>query len=643
MEHETEHFNEFVIEKAGDQFSFKKESAIEPVYFIALASNSKEDHGVIYKSYLIDKSNTERKGLQDSLAEVTEYSIHLTKTLTARERQINDLNIYLQRLLEENNSLKRSVFYRAHTLGLNGCRILFNQGLKQLLIATRRKIRTQNVAYNVSARQKKVVEQENQKTENLAQPDNERELQNQFDAFLSQPDNRLIFPQYPDPVVSIIILTYNKASFTYACLKSILEHTDTVFEVIIVDNGSIDATSELRSRLDNTLQINNNENQGFIRGCNQGAARAKGRYLLFLNNDTIVTKGWLSLLVSTIENYPKCGAVGCKLVWPNGKLQEAGSIIWKDGSATGYGRGDDPLKPEYSYVREVDFVSGACLLTRSDLFIKLHGFDERYIPAYYEDADLCLGVKNLGYSIIYQPGTTIFHNEYTSSNKENAKKHMIKNQTKFVDKWKSVLETKEINSPHNVLKARDTRKVKNILYIDDRIPASSQGCGYPRANRILTFLGEAGDRVTFFPLADITPWQPYTYEFQQGGIEVFYGNFIDFFAFAKERENFYDIVLVSRPHNFEITKDTIQRFFPNALIIYDAEALFSTREILKAQIDGSPLNETQIQRLRSREFDLLTNADIIITVSDNERKIILDKISPEKRSLRHQPSDRDQR
>jgi len=113
------------------------------------------------------------------------------------------------------------------------------------------------------------------------------------------------------------------------------------------------------------------------------------------------------------------------LIWPNGQLQEAGSIIWNDGSALGYGRGDDPLKPEYSYLREVDYCSGACLLVRTDLFKKIDGFDERYIPAYYEDSDLCLGIQNLGYKIVYQPDVTIYHHEFTSSSKELAKKYMI--------------------------------------------------------------------------------------------------------------------------------------------------------------------------------------------------------------------------
>ena len=155
---------------------------------------------------------------------------------------------------------------------------------------------------------------------------------------LSQPDIKLSFPKFEEPIVSIITLTFNKAAFTYQHLESILAHTDVPYELIIVDKGSTDETTYLLDRVENVTIIKNNENSGFIKGCNQGANKAKGKYLLFLNNDVIVTPGWLSNLVKTIENYPKCGAVGCKLIWHNGKLQEAGSIIWSDGSALGYGQ-----------------------------------------------------------------------------------------------------------------------------------------------------------------------------------------------------------------------------------------------------------------------------------------------------------------
>ena len=105
---------------------------------------------------------------------------------------------------------------------------------------------------------------------------------------------------------------------------------------------------------------------------------------------------------------------------------------------------------------------------------------------------------------------------------------MIHNQSKFVEKWQEYLEIKEFSSPNAILKARDIRKGKKILVIDDRIPVSNQGSGYPRANILLKFLGELGYKVTFFPLANTTPWQPYTSQFQELGVEVIYGDYLKF-------------------------------------------------------------------------------------------------------------------
>jgi GT2 family glycosyltransferase/glycosyltransferase involved in cell wall biosynthesis len=443
--------------------------------------------------------------------------------------------------------------------------------------------------------------------------------------FLSQPGVNLSFPKFDEPVVSIITLTFNKVEFTYQYLESIIAHTDIPYELIIVDNCSQDETTSLLDRLENVTTIKNNENLGFIKGCNQGASKARGKYLLFLNNDINVTPGWLSKLVRTIENYPKCGAVGCKLIWPNGKLQEAGSIIWNDGSALGYGREDNPMQPEYSYLREVDYCSGACLLVRKDIFQQLGLFDERYIPAYYEDSDLCLGIWGLGYNVVFQPDVVVFHNEFTSSSFNKATALMVANQSKFVAKRKDALRDKLDPSPNNVLFARDIRPGNRLLVIDDRVPTPYQGSGYPRAYHMLKFLGELGYKVTFFPLDNATPWQPYTNELQQLGIEVFYGDNLDFIRFAQDRAGYYDLILVSRPHNMEMAVDAIKRFFSNAVLLYDAEAMFSLREILKAKIKGIKQREPDAERMINGEIDLMNKADLIMTVSSHEKKIIVEK------------------
>jgi GT2 family glycosyltransferase len=167
--------------------------------------------------------------------------------------------------------------------------------------------------------------------------------------------------------------------YTFSCLLSIAEVTgaDTPYEVIVVDNASSDDTPAMLTQVENMRVIRNEENLGFVDACNAGAAAARGDYVLFLNNDTMVTPGWLSSLVRIFEQDPQCGAAGSKLIYPDGRLQEAGGIIWSNATGWNYGKFDDPEKPEYNYVREVDYCSGAALMIRRSLLERIGGFDRR--------------------------------------------------------------------------------------------------------------------------------------------------------------------------------------------------------------------------------------------------------------------------
>jgi GT2 family glycosyltransferase len=452
----------------------------------------------------------------------------------------------------------------------------------------------------------------------------EQILKVRLNLFLSQPSVNLVFPLFTDPLVSIVIPTFNRAEHLYQCLESILAFADVPFELIVVDDCSSDATPDLLKKCSNVQIVRNERNLEFIGTCNRGASLAKGRYILFLNNDVSATPRWLSTLVKTMEQYPKCGAVGAKLVRPNGTLQEAGSIVWQDGSALGYGRDDDPLKPECCYLREVDYCSAACLLVRAELFQKLGGFDELYLPAYYEDSDLCIAIRKLGYKVVYQPQATVFHHEFGSRSFERAEALCEANRPKFAKKWARILQKQHPRG--DVLRARDRRQGKRVLVMDDQIPAPYMGIGLPRAHKMLSFLSELGYIVTFAPCHPLplyrTPWQPTTHELQQLGIEMFYGDSFNPEELVRSRSGNYDIVIVSRPHNGARFLSLTRRYFPDALIIYDAEALFCIREILKAQVEGRELSEMEKRKMLREELDVMKEADVVITVSEAEREII---------------------
>jgi len=189
--------------------------------------------------------------------------------------------------------------------------------------------------------------------------------------------------------------------------------------------------------------VTNPANAGFLRSCNAGARVARGRYVVFLNNDTIVRGGWLDSLVRTADAEPDVGVVGARIVFPDGTLQECGSFVWRDGHSSQHGRGGDPARPEFQSVRDVDYCSGACLLVRRELFEAINGFDDRFHPAYYEDVDLAFQARARGYRVIVQPAAVIEHHEggsYGGDESRRRKRAFIDvHRERFVTKWYAAL------------------------------------------------------------------------------------------------------------------------------------------------------------------------------------------------------------
>ena len=434
-----------------------------------------------------------------------------------------------------------------------------------------------------------------------------------------------------DPLVSIIIPVYNQFAYTFNCLESLSVNlsSDLAYEIIIVNDASSDDTLEQLATLVKGIKVlTNAENSGFIRSCNYGASQAKGQYLYFLNNDTRILENCLESLVKLIINNPQVGAVGSKLIYANSKQQEAGGIIWNSADGWNYGRLDSPDEPEYNYVRPVDYCSGASLLVPTDLFKQLGGFSQDFIPAYYEDTDLCFAIRELGYQVLYQPQSNVIHYEGITSGTDlssGIKQYQVINQTKFREKWSKVLTKHLDNDANNVPKAaRRLQGKPTILVIDSYVPLYDRESGCVRLLNILKLLLNLGYSVIFFP-DNGYPEQPYTSVLQQLGIEVIYG--------TPQRYNLeeklikylplIDGVWLCRPELCDKYMDLI-RLKTKAPIIYDTIDLHFLR--LKRQkdyLDPSYQNTSwSWQTYQKLELNYANQAAATVVVTEDEKQVL---------------------
>ena len=437
-------------------------------------------------------------------------------------------------------------------------------------------------------------------------------------------DERICVPAATDPILSIILVLRNKAHLSLLSIESIIANADVPFELIIVDNASTDDTPRLLERMDGAKILRNSTNIGFGPACMQAAAEANGEFLCFFNNDALLLPNALAIALKNFSNDSSVGVVGGKILLANASLQEAGSIIWSDGSALGYGRGDDPNRPQYSFRRPVDYCSGAFLFTPTRLFLALGGFSPHFYPAYYEDADYCLTVWQNGLRVIYEPEAVIRHYESASSGGNDlARTQMATNQSKFVEKWHEVLTRHYPPVPENIPAARISVASDRlrILYIDDRIPHNHLGSGLPRSNYILSQLVRMGHQVACasftFPLEDNE------YSDVPREVELFDG-FGNRDQLLQEYAPHCDVIWISRPHNMRSFLESAAGGLASRKykIVYDAEAIFAEREQLKAKIVGEPAR-AQVAADASHELALAAVADIVVVVSEKDRQTML--------------------
>ncbi len=426
------------------------------------------------------------------------------------------------------------------------------------------------------------------------------------------------------PVVSVIIPVYGQVEFTLRCLASICRHLpQTPFEVIIVDDASPDRSAEILEAVKNIRLVRQPTNEGFIRACNAGARKAHGQYLCFLNNDTQATKGWLDELVRTFDEFPGTGLAGSKLLYPDGTLQEAGCIVWQDASAWNFGRGEDPSLPIYNYAREVDYCSGASIMTPKALFESLGGFDEHYLPAYAEDADLALKIRDKGFRVIYQPLSVVHHFEGATAGRDTSKgvkAHQVANLLKLHERWRGRLAAHQPNG-HNVDSAKDRRATKRVLVLDLCTPTPDQDSGSIDAYNWMLILREMDFQVTFIPEDNFLYMPPYTQDLQRIGVEVLYAPFA---ASVKEHliehGRRYDLVFLFRVAVVQRNLSDIRRYCPDARILFNTVDLHHLRLEREALLEHDDQKMQFASDMKKMEYDAIRSVDAATVVSAEEQR-----------------------
>lgn len=436
---------------------------------------------------------------------------------------------------------------------------------------------------------------------------------------------------------TIVVIVYNKAAYTLACLKSIAASARKDLHLIIVDNNSSDQTPELLARLEgNVTVINNKQNSHFLLACNQALELVQTEYLCFLNNDALLCEDTLDEALACLSRYQDQAIVGGKVLHADGYIQDAGSIVFSDGSCAGLGRRRDPGFHLYNFERTVDYISGAFFASTTGLIRRLGCFDMSYAPAYYEETDLCFRAAAQGIPILYCPLVTIHHYEFgSSSGNEWAIRQMATNQRLFCKVHAERLSTHlpaglfSANSIDSLLHGH-LKPGPKVLFIDDQIPERHSGSGFSRSSdvvcQLMNFCGFLTVYATDFERSRINALS------LPVGVECIEDDLDYLGRIIRERHAFYDYIFVSREHNQQLFKTIASELIEigisiGAKIIFDAESLFSIRHYTFTVLQDSgehlrSLNGLDLVALAKEELSRFEMADCITCVSEMELEVI---------------------
>ncbi len=431
------------------------------------------------------------------------------------------------------------------------------------------------------------------------------------------------------PRASVIIPIYGAWAHTLACLRALAEHPPrTPFEVIVVDDASPDDSLQHLHHIDGIRVHARAQNGGFIAACNAGAALAQGEFLVFLNNDTVPQPGWLDALLDTFDQHPDAGLVGAQLVYPDGRLQEAGGVVFADGHGWNYGRFENPDHCAYRYLRDADYVSGATIAMPRGLFQQLGGLDTRYAPAYYEDTDLAFAVRAAGRRVVYQANAVVVHDEGSSAGTDlstGPKAAQVRNRAVFADKWQAALRA-QLPAGSLPTPALLHRGQRQVLIIDALTPQPDRDSGSLRLFNVMRLLIEEGAHVVFVP-ANRSADGDYTRALQTLGVECWYAPWMPRWpAWLQAHGPRFHAVMVCRHYVASDVFPLLRNYAAQARLLFDTVDLHYLREQRAAELsaDASGLRAAAVTR--KAELGVIAAADITLVVSDVERNLLAQEL-----------------
>jgi GT2 family glycosyltransferase len=441
----------------------------------------------------------------------------------------------------------------------------------------------------------------------------------------------LALPEAAAPRISFVIPVHDNFAFTVSLLAQLEREAraapDVPLEAIVVDNGSSDRTRQLGALVGGVRVIRSEARSGYTIACNTGAAAARGEVLVFLNNDIELTPGLVPRILRALAD-PAIGVAGARIVNAAGQLQEAGSHLWRDGSAAGLGRGMDPTLPIFLAPRDVDYVSGCFLCVRRALFEELGGFDERFSPGYYEDTDFCLQVRARGLRVAYDPTLVIYHYEYASYSKgrppSSSTALMARKKRSFVEKNRALLARQPAHGDTGLLRHAfppDAARPRRVLLVEDRVPDAAAGSGFTRSADVLRAMTAAGLVVSVWSLhqrvaEDLPDWT-------QGAAALLphVAGPQSVAELLQRQGDEFDVVWVCRTHNFRALRRALldwRNARGGRRLVVDTEALAAVRSAGVAARSASPPGEEEILAALRGEAPELGAADAVLAVNGRD-------------------------